>query len=71
MQIRTSSAWDHDGDRSLEVKNKFGLNDTGTFIKTLALLPLIKRMGFKAIYMLPITKTAQNMLRVKWGPPML
>jgi len=69
MQIRTSSAWDHDCDRSLEVKNKFGLNDTGTFIKTLALLPLIKRMGFKAIYMLPITKNSTKYAKGEMGSP--
>lgn len=69
MQIRTSSAWDHDGDRSLEVKNKFGLNDTGTFIKTLALLPLIKRMGFNTIYMLPITKNSTKYAKGEMGSP--
>ncbi|WDC84454.1 hypothetical protein PL321_01210 [Caloramator sp. mosi_1] len=56
MQIRTSSAYDHDGSGSLELTNKFGLKDTGTFLKTIALLPHLKKMGIDAIYLLPISK---------------
>lgn len=66
MQIRTFSAWDHDGSKELELENSFGLKDTGTFVKTIALLPYIKRMGFDAIYTLPITKTAQSIKKVRW-----
>ncbi|KRQ87878.1 Alpha-1,4-glucan:maltose-1-phosphate maltosyltransferase [Caloramator mitchellensis] len=69
MQIRTSSAWDHDADGKLELTNKFGLKDTGTFIKTLVLLPLIKKMGFDAIYMLPITKNSMRYSKGEMGSP--
>lgn len=69
MQIRTFSAWDHDGDKKLELENSFGLKDTGTFIKTIALLPLIKKMGFDAIYTLPITKNSTRYKKGEMGSP--
>lgn len=69
MQIRTSSAWDHDNDRELKLENKFGLKDTGTFIKTIALLPLIKKMGFDTIYTLPITKNSTRYKKGEMGSP--
>jgi len=69
MQIRTFSAWDHDCDRKLELENAFGLKDTGTFIKTIALLPLIKKMGFDAIYTLPITKNSTKYKKGEMGSP--
>lgn len=69
MQIRTSSAWDHDGDRELKLENKFGLKDTGTFIKTIILLPLIKKMGFDCIYTLPITKNSTKYKKGEMGSP--
>lgn len=43
MQIRTSTAFDHDGSGELELNNKFNLKDTGTFLKTIALLPNLKK----------------------------
>ncbi|WAM35028.1 alpha-amylase family glycosyl hydrolase [Caldicellulosiruptor morganii] len=69
MQIRTTSAWDHDGDRELKLENRFGLKDTGTFIKTIALLPLIKKMGFDTIYTLPITKNSTRYKKGEMGSP--
>jgi len=69
MQIRTSSAWDHDSDGNLELNNKFGFKDTGTFLKTIVLLPLIKKMGFNVIYMLPITKNSTRYAKGEMGSP--
>ena len=43
--VRSFSAWDHG--KGLE---------NGTFLKTIALLPLIKEMGFNGIYFLPVFK---------------
>ena len=40
MHIRTSSSWDHDRNGSLDLNNMYNLKETGTFIKTLMLLPL-------------------------------
>lgn len=69
MQIRTSSAYDHDGSGSLELNNRFGLKDTGTFLKTIALLPHLKRMGIDAIYLLPISKNSMRYKKGEMGSP--
>jgi len=69
MQIRTSSAWDHDSDGELKLENEFALKDTGTFVKTIALLPLIKKMGFDTIYTLPITKNSTRYKKGEMGSP--
>lgn len=46
--VRCFSAWDHG--KGLE---------NGTFLKTIALLPLIKEMGFNGIYFLPVFKLSK------------
>ena len=43
LMIRCFSAWDHGKGY-----------ESGTFLKTIALLPLIKEMGFNGIYFLPV-----------------
>ena len=50
MMIRTSSAWDYDQSGSLES------SENGTFIRTLFLLPYLRRMGVNLLYLLPISK---------------
>jgi hypothetical protein len=56
LLIRTSTAWDHDHSGSLDSINKDGFKETGTFVKTLALLPLLKKMGIDTLYLLPLTR---------------
>lgn len=43
MMVRTSTSWDHDRSGDLESQNIYGLKETGTFVKSLALLPLLKK----------------------------
>ncbi|GFR34724.1 alpha-amylase family glycosyl hydrolase [Thermobrachium celere] len=69
MQIRTTSAYDHDASGELELNNKYGLKDTGTFLKTIALLPHLKRMGIDAIYLLPISKNSMRYKKGEMGSP--
>lgn len=47
--VRSFSAWDHG--------NGF---ENGTFLKTIALLPLIKEMGFNGVYLLPVFEMSQK-----------
>ncbi len=54
--IRASSAWDSDRTGYLEDKNIYQLKETGTFVKMLAMLPLLKKMGVNTVYLLPISK---------------
>ena len=43
--IRTSAAWDHDRSGRLDQNNIYHMKETGSFIKMLALLPLLQKMG--------------------------
>lgn len=49
LMVRTFSAWDHDRDNRLDYENLYHLADTGTFLKSMILLPLLKRMGIDTI----------------------
>lgn len=69
MLIRTSSAWDHDKSGELDEVNKDGYKETGTFVKTLALLPLFKKMGIDVIYLLPISKYSLKNKKGDLGSP--
>ncbi len=56
MLIRTSTAYDSNESGFLEDENTDKLNETGTFIKTILLLPYLKELGVSVLYLLPITK---------------
>lgn len=67
--IRTSSAWDHDRSFSLDIENFNGLKETGTFVKMLALLPLLKKMGVDTLYLLPISRFSLRDKKGELGSP--
>jgi starch synthase (maltosyl-transferring) len=67
--IRTSAAWDHDRSYSLDLVNFDGLKETGTFVKMLALLPLLKKMGVDTVYMLPISRFSLKDKKGELGSP--
>ena len=67
--IRTSSAWDHDRSFSLDISNLDGLKETGTFVKTLALLPLLKKMGVDTLYLLPLSRFSLKDKKGELGSP--
>lgn len=69
MQVRTSTSWDHDHSGSLEDLNKYKLKETGTFVKTIALLPLLKKMGVDTVYMLPISTHSTRLKKGDMGSP--
>ena len=69
MMVRTSTAWDHDRSGDLENHNLYDLNETGTFVKSLALLPLLKKMGVDTVYMLPISKFSLKDKKGELGSP--
>jgi hypothetical protein len=59
---RFFSAYDHDRDGIIGQNkdditvNTAGIRETGTFLKTIALLPYLKRMGINTLHLLPITR---------------
>ncbi len=67
--IRTSTAWDHDRNGKLDDSNVYHLKETGTFVKTLSLLPLLKKMGVDVVYMLPISKFSLKDKKGDLGSP--
>ncbi|HKL47945.1 MAG TPA: hypothetical protein VJ878_04675 [Candidatus Izemoplasmatales bacterium] len=67
--IRTSGSWDHDRSFSLDISNFDDMKETGTFIKMLAYLPTLKRMGINTIYLLPITKYSVQHKKGELGSP--
>lgn len=69
MHIRTSTSWDHNGSGYLEDENEYGLKETGTFIKTICLLPLLKKLGTDVLYLLPLTKHSLKNKKGEIGSP--
>ena len=45
LDLRTLTSWDHDRSDVIEQHNLYALNDSGTFLKAIILLPLLKRSG--------------------------
>lgn len=69
MHVRTSTSFDHDGSGILEDSNKNGFKEAGTFIKSIALIPLLKKMGIDTVYLLPITKHSVKFKKGELGSP--
>ncbi|MBN2696035.1 MAG: alpha-amylase, partial [Bacilli bacterium] len=67
--IRSSSAWDHDRSFSLDIANFDKMKETGTFVKMLALLPLIKKIGIDTIYLLPLSRFSLENKKGELGSP--
>lgn len=51
LMVRTAASWDHDRDDRIDHDNLYHLSDNGTFLKSILLLPMIKRMGIDTILM--------------------
>ncbi len=69
MMIRASASYDHDRSGSLQSENIYGLKETGTFLKALAYLPTLKKMGINALYLLPISKYSRKDKKGELGSP--
>jgi glycosidase len=70
MFVRTTAAFDHDRSGKLDLPvNAFGFRETGTFLKAIAMLPYIKRIGANTIHLLPITAIGQDGNKGTLGSP--
>lgn len=73
--LRYFTAFDHDqdgkiGDSSKDITlNEQGIRETGTFLKTLALLPYLKKLGINTIHLLPITEIGRDGRKGDLGSP--
>ncbi|MCK7485269.1 MAG: hypothetical protein MZU97_06700 [Bacillus subtilis] len=54
---------------SLDLTNFDDLKETGTFVKMLALLPLLRKMGVDVVYMLPISRFSLKDKKGELGSP--
>ena len=70
MFVRTTAAFDHNGNGKLDLPlNERGFRETGTFLKAIAMLPYIKRLGATVIHLLPITSIGQDGNKGTLGSP--
>ena len=73
--VRFFTAYDHNQDGILGSNggditlNQDGLRETGTFLKTIALLPYLKALGINTIHLLPITKIGEKGRKGDMGSP--
>ncbi len=59
--IRAATGWDHDEDGDVDLNPVGdGWMETGTFLKTIATLPLVKQMGFNTLHLLPVTAIGED-----------
>lgn len=57
--IRTNTTFDHDQSKKIEIINNDGFLETGSFIKMIAYLPTLKKIGINVMYLLPIMQFSQ------------
>ncbi len=76
INLRNFSAYDHDQDGKIGhgscddiTINSQGIRETGTFIKTAAILPYIKSMGFNTICLTPVMLTGKAYKSGELGSP--
>lgn len=70
LLVRLSSAFDHNGDGIIDVNCPQGcLRETGTFLKTICLLPYIKSLGVNILYLLPVTSIGRFSKKGNLGSP--
>ncbi len=70
MLTRLTTAFDHDNDGKINVPiGKSGWRETGTFLKSIALLPYIFSLGCNTVYMLPITSIGIDGKKGSLGSP--
>jgi starch synthase (maltosyl-transferring) len=70
LMTRTTCAFDHNQNGKLDLPvNSDGWRETGTFLKTLVLLPYIKSLGVNTIHLLPITSIGSDGNKGTLGSP--
>ena len=68
--VRTATAFDHNGNGTLDLPaNAEGFRETGTFLKAMAMLPYIKRLGATTVHVLPITSIGHDGNKGTLGSP--
>jgi len=75
LMVRLTTAYDHDGDGNIgggsddPTMNSHGIRETGTFLKSIALLGHIRRLGCTTIHLLPVTAIGKDGNKGLLGSP--
>lgn len=70
MFVRTTAAFDHNGNGKLDLPlSPEGFRETGTFLKAIAMLPYIKRLGANTVHLLPVTSIGHDGNKGTLGSP--
>lgn len=70
MFIRTTCAFDHNQNGILDLPaNSDGFREVGTFLKAIALLPYIQRLGANTVHLLPINSIGHDGKKGTLGSP--
>lgn len=68
--VRLTTAYDHDHNGKIDIKiDDSGWRETGTFIKSIALLPYFKKLGVNTLHLLPITSIGKDGNKGNLGSP--
>jgi starch synthase (maltosyl-transferring) len=66
---RVTTAFDHNAQNGLEQVNSSGWRETGSFLKSIAILPYISSMSFNAVHLLPVTAIGHDGRKGTLGSP--
>jgi len=70
MFVRTTCAFDHNQNGTLDLPaNPDGYREVGTFLKAIALLPYIRRLGANTVHLLPVTSIGHDGRKGTLGSP--
>jgi glycosidase len=70
MFVRTTAGFDHNGNGALDLPvSPEGFRETGTFLKAIAMIPYIKRLGATTVHLLPITSIGHDGNKGSLGSP--
>jgi len=70
MFVRTTAAFDHNDNGTLDLPvSSEGFRETGTFLKGIAMIPYIKRLGANTIHVLPVTSIGHDGNKGTLGSP--
>lgn len=67
--VRLTTAFDHKQKQNYSSVNNYYFKSEGTFVKTIAILPYLKKLGISHLYLLPITEIGKNGRKGQLGSP--
>lgn len=67
--VRCTTAYNHKGFGRFEQDDILGYRESGTFLKMVALLPHLVKLGVNVLYLLPVTKSSQIFKKGEIGSP--